>query len=94
MFSRTDRSQNAEHRQWVANGATLLDVRTREEYAEGHVAGSLNIPVQELAIRAGELPQGHDIVVYCRSGGRSATAAQWLRQSGFRVLDIGPMTAW
>ncbi len=58
----------------VASGATLLDVRTRDEFASGHVKGALNIPVQELGQRLSEVPRGA-VVVYCRSGGRSASAA-------------------
>jgi phage shock protein E len=86
--------KNEEARTWVGQGAVLLDVRTREEHAGGHIEGSKNIPVQELGKRIGELPEGKRIVVYCRSGGRSASAAQMLRSAGFEVLDIGPMSAW
>jgi rhodanese-related sulfurtransferase len=80
---------------WVKRGALLLDVRTREEFASGHVNGALNIPLQELAHRTQEL-SGADrsIVVYCRSGGRSASAAQLLRRQGYAVHDLGPMSAW
>lgn len=84
--------QNA--RQAVANGAILLDVRTRNEFAGGHIEGAVNIPVQELAQRQGELPAGRDVVVYCRSGNRSGQAATMLRKSGRKVIDIGPMSAW
>lgn len=76
----------------VPAGGVVLDVRTREEFASGHVEGALNIPVQELVARIDELgAPGRHVVVYCRSGGRSATAAQILRRAGYEVTDIGPM---
>src|SRR5690606_10226025 len=78
----------------VADGALLLDVRTPGEFADGHVAGALNIPVQELEARVAELDPARSVVVYCRSGNRSGTAASMLRARGFEVTDIGPMSAW
>lgn len=95
MFSWfTQKRSNEEARRRVAAGAVLLDVRTPAEFDGGHVEGAKNIPVQELAARAGELPRGAAIVVYCRSGGRSATATQLLRGRGHDVLDVGPMSAY
>jgi phage shock protein E len=81
-------------RRLVAEGALLLDVRTPAEFASGHVAGATNIPVQELPARLGELRDAPRVVVYCRSGARSAAAAQMLRSRGHDVLDVGPMTAY
>lgn len=81
-------------RDLVAKGATLLDVRTREEFASGHVEGAKNIPVQELGGRVGEVKKQRPVVVYCRSGGRSAAAAQLLRGKGFEVVDVGAMGNW
>lgn len=81
-------------RQKVASGATLLDVRTPGEYAEGHIDGALNIPVQELEQRLGEVPQGHPVVVYCLSGGRSAAASRMLAAAGYEAYDLGPKSAW
>ena len=79
--------------EWVDAGATLLDVRTPAEFAEGHVRGALNISVQSLGGRLGEVP-GERVVVYCRSGGRSAAATRMLRAAGKEVLDLGAMTSW
>jgi rhodanese-related sulfurtransferase len=78
----------------VTQGAFLLDVRTAEEYAAGHIDGATNIPVEELPSRTSELPTDTVIVTYCRSGNRSAAAAQTLRQAGLGVCDLGPMSAW
>jgi rhodanese-related sulfurtransferase len=89
-------SPGAEARRLVGAGAVLLDVRTPEEFADGHVDGARNIPVQGLAGRLAEVgDKGTPVVVYCRSGGRSATAARMLKGAGYTtVFDLGPMSAW
>jgi len=82
-------------RELVANGALLLDVRTPDEFRDRHLDGANNIPVQELASRVGELgARDRPIVVYCRSGARSASAATLLKSAGYEVLDIGGMGNW
>ncbi len=79
----------------VEAGALLLDVRSPEEYAEGHIEGAVNIPVDDLPRRMAELPAGRPIVVYCRSGMRSARAAEALRAAGRAdVHDLGAMSRW
>jgi phage shock protein E len=77
--------------------ALLLDVRTAEEFAEGHLEGAINIPVQVLEVKLSSLPakKDQDIVVYCRSGRRSATAKAILEKAGFtKVHDLGAMANW
>lgn len=81
-------------RQWLADGALLLDVRTPQEFATGHLHGAVNLPVQELALRLNEIATGRKVVVYCQSGARSAAAKALLRGAGHEVLDLGPMPAW
>jgi len=63
----------------------LLDVRTQEEYDEGHIDGSLLIPVTELEARLNEIEQYKDtpVLVYCRSGNRSVVASEILIENGF-----------
>lgn len=61
----------------------VLDVRTPEEYRESHIPGSVLVPLDQLGIRAGELPQNETILVYCRSGNRSLEAAYLLDSFGF-----------
>ncbi|MFO0624562.1 MAG: rhodanese-like domain-containing protein [Polyangiales bacterium] len=85
---------SAEAHQLVAAGAVLLDVRTPEEFRDGHVEGARNIPVDEVAQRLAELSRDRVVVVYCHSGARSARAAGVLRRAGYRVRDLGPMRAW
>ncbi len=73
-------------------------MRTPEEFAAGHVPGARNIPVQELAARLAELDTARngDIVVYCRSGRRAASALQTLQARGFEhLLHLeGDMLGW
>lgn len=78
----------------VDEGATLLDVRTPAEFARGHVQGAVNLPVQELEARVAELDASKPVVVYCRRGNRSATAARILSARGFEVTDVGAMSDW
>lgn len=63
----------------------IVDVRSPEEFAAGHVDGAVNIPIDQLAARAAaELPQGETVVTVCNQGGaRSCGAAEQLRQLGF-----------
>lgn len=63
----------------------LLDVRTQEEYDQGHIDGSVLIPVSDLQERIDEISQYKDqkVLVYCRSGNRSVTASYMLIDNGF-----------
>jgi phage shock protein E len=80
----------------VKKGAALVDVRTREEFADGHIQGAVNIPLSDLSARLAEIgPKTRPVVVYCFSGGRSRRAAQLLREAGFaQVSDLGAMSRW
>jgi rhodanese-related sulfurtransferase len=73
----------------------LLDVRTAEEFASGYIPGAVNISVETLASRLDEIPSDTPVVVYCRSGNRSATAARILVDAGFGpVYDLGGIQTW
>ena len=94
-----DISQDELMRRINANQAGLiLDVRTPEEYAEGHVPGARNIPHDQLGSRLAELDayKDKDIVLYCKSGRRAGIAANTLRAAGFsKLLHLdGDMNAW
>lgn len=78
-------------------GYLILDVRTEEEYAEGHIPGAIVIPVEEIGERAEkELPdRGRLILVYCRGGVRSKVAAQTLAGLGYtNVVEFGGILSW
>ena len=95
MFWNAKPAPSRDHRQMVKEGALLLEVRTPAEYASGHVEGATNIPVQELNFRMSEVgDKKRPVVVYCRSGARSAAAAGLLRSNGYDVVDIGGIGAW
>ena len=72
-------------------GAVLLDVRTRAEYADVHIPGSLNLPLDELQELKNRIPKKNTpLFVYCLSGGRSRQAVHFLKQSGYTdVTDLG-----
>jgi rhodanese-related sulfurtransferase len=77
-------------REKVAQGAVVLDVRTKGEFASGAYPKAKNIPLDELAGRIAELPKNKPIVVYCASGARAAQAARILTQAGFAdVVNAG-----
>lgn len=67
---------------------TLVDVRTEEEYAYGHVEGAVNIPVDSLRERLDELDKNKTIVEYCQVGIRGYIADRILTQRGFKVLNV------
>ena len=88
---------STQQRAWeaIAKGALLIDVRSEGEYAQEHLPGAVNIPVDALSGRLQEVGQdtARAIVVYCRSGARSAAAAGALRRSGYtRVIDGGGLS--
>lgn len=80
----------------VERGALLVDVRSPAEFAAGHLPGALNIPVHEIEGREAELaPRDRPLVLYCRSGNRSARAAAALEKAGHTsVHNLGAMSRW
>lgn len=69
----------------IARGAPVIDVRTDEEFRQGHLPGAVNIPYDQVPSRLGELPadKSRPIVLYCRSGRRSGIARESLEALGF-----------
>lgn len=79
------------------NSITILDVRTKEEYETGHIEGAILIPDTEILDKAEELltDKSATIMVYCRSGRRSALAATDLIELGYsNVFDFGGIIDW
>ena len=66
----------------IAEGAFLVDVRTPGEFAEGHVKGSVNIPLDRVPAQLAKFKNKKNIVVFCMSGGRSSQAKAILEQNG------------
>jgi rhodanese-related sulfurtransferase len=73
----------SDHRTVVDARTQLVDVRRPEEVAQGTLPGAINIPLDDLSERVAELAPTRRTVVLCRSGGRSAVAAQFLVDAGF-----------
>jgi len=98
-YENTDVQHTLKH--WKAGDKSpvpfmLLDVRTTEEYAEGHIKGAVLIPVQELLQRISEVPKDKQVYVYCHSGGRSVRASNMLVKAGFSRIEnvLGGIVAW
>ena len=79
-----------------STGAVLLDVRTPEEYSEGHIPGSKNVPLQSLdKIRSIVENKDTELFVYCYSGARSSQAVAALGQMGYtKVNNIGGISSY
>ena len=68
----------------IRTGAAIVDVRTEDEFMDGHYPNAVNIPVNEIMDRAEEIGQkDKPVIVYCESGSRSAYAAMMLKVEGF-----------
>ncbi len=82
----------------INDGATVLDVRSATQYANGHIVGARNLPLNELGGKLDSVSKKKDrpVLVYCELGNQSAKAAATLRQAGFaQVLNLkGGLMAW
>ncbi|KJV36828.1 hypothetical protein VI08_02755 [Luteibacter yeojuensis] len=94
-----DVSRDAMATRMAAHDApVLLDVRTPAEYRDGHLAGALNVPVDEVRARSGAIGARRDqeLVVYCKSGKRAARARDTLQSLGYTNVHLleGSADAW
>ncbi|MFV2017406.1 rhodanese-like domain-containing protein [Micromonospora sp. LOL_023] len=80
----------------VTDEAYLIDVREPQEWVAGHAPGAHHLPMMEIPQRLAEVPQDGDVVVVCRSGGRSGQVVAYLRQHGWdNVRNLaGGMQDW
>ena len=83
-------------RLWQNKEAIIIDVRTPGEYRDGHIPGVVNIPLDELEKRIGEIPKDKKVVLICRTGSRSAQGTRLLRSKGFNNVynSTGGMSTW
>ena len=76
-------------------GANIVDVRRLDEYEAGHVPGALLVPLEELPSRQDEIPSDGEVLVICKTGGRSRQATEFLRQQGVDAVNVaGGTSAW
>lgn len=67
--------------------AVLLDVRSEQEYGDGHLAGSINIPINKIG--GISIPKETPLFVYCHSGARAGRAVAFLQKTGYEAVNIG-----
>ena len=73
----------------INNGATIVDVRTKDEYRLGHIKNSVNIPLDKLGNSLGKLDKNKPVITCCASGMRSASAKSILKANGFDNVHNG-----
>lgn len=81
----------------LGDGEIILDVRTPEEFAEGHVPGAKNIPHDQVGNHLDELKKYKKIYMHCKAGGRAQTAFMELKSKGLNNLvcvSVGGMADW
>jgi rhodanese-related sulfurtransferase len=82
--------EKTDYAQLVADGAIILDVRTKGEYNAGHIRGSVNIPLDKLSDNLGKFKQREKtIITCCASGARSASAKNFLKAKGYSNVYNG-----
>jgi rhodanese-related sulfurtransferase len=79
--------------QKIKEGATIVDVRTPEEFRSGHVKGAINIPLDKVQGQMGKINKNKPVITCCRSGARSAMAADLLKRNGFECYNGGAWTS-
>lgn len=73
----------------IKNGAQIIDVRTRQEYATGNVKGSINIPLNELQANLKKIKKDKPVITCCASGMRSSSARGILKSNGYTEVYNG-----
>jgi phage shock protein E len=80
---------SADFKALAAQGATIIDVRSKAEYASGHIKGSINIPLDALPNNLNKINKNKPVITCCASGMRSASAKGILQNNGFDVHNGG-----
>jgi rhodanese-related sulfurtransferase len=78
-----------DYAQLVKNGAVIIDVRTKAEYQQGHIKGSINVPLNNLSNHYSKLDRNKPIITCCASGMRSAQAKNILNANGYTEVYNG-----
>ncbi len=89
LFKNLFKSTRVDLAQLIKEGAVIVDVRSKAEYATGHVKGSLNIPLEQVGSSSDKLKSYNHIITCCRSGNRSGMAKRTLEAKGFKNVTNG-----
>ena len=73
----------------IQEGASIIDVRSKSEYQQGHIRGSVNIPLQNLQNNLSKINKSKPVITCCASGSRSASAKNILKSNGFTEVHNG-----
>lgn len=94
FFKRFFQKNNGGLEQALQSGAVIVDVRTKSEYEQGHVAGSKNIPLNEIKLKTEMIRKWNKpVITVCRSGSRGAMAKGILQAAGIEVYNGGAWTS-
>lgn len=75
-------------------GSVVIDVRTEGEYAQGHIAGSINIPMDKVQVILNNYTKETPLYIYCLSGARSDSVVSYLEDLGYNAIDMGGIMNW
>ena len=89
LFKKIFSSEVVDLSQLIKEGAVIVDVRSKSEFASGHVKGSINIPLEQIASKSDSLKNHSHIIVCCRSGNRSGMAQRTLNSKGIKHVTNG-----
>jgi phage shock protein E len=94
FFKKLFQQSNGGLEEAIQKGAVIVDVRTKSEYQQGHVAGSKNIPLNEIKLKLETIRKwDKPVITVCRSGSRSAMAKNQLKAAGSEVYNGGAWTS-
>lgn len=80
---------SVDYKELMKQGATIIDVRTKAEYQQGHIKGSVNIPLNSLSSHYSKIKKNSPVITCCASGMRSGQAKGMLKQNGFNEVHNG-----
>ena len=89
IFKNLFKSNTVDLSQLIKDGAVIVDVRSKAEFATGHVKRSINIPLEQIGASAEKLKSHNHIITCCRSGNRSGMALRTLQSKGLKNVTNG-----
>ena len=89
LLKKLFKSTEVDLSQLIKDGATIIDVRSKGEFATGHVKRSINIPLEQIATSVDKLKSHSHIITCCRSGNRSGMAMRTLKSKGLKNVTNG-----